>query len=127
VSDADAGRLMDRIYARQRHIYDASRKYYLLGRDTLIAELAPPPAARVLEIGCGTGRNLIQIALTYPESRCCGVDISSAMLATAGAASHAPGSSRGSRWRRATPHRSIRSNFSGFLISTASSSRMRCR
>ena len=76
---------MDRIYARQRHIYDASRKYYLLGRDTLIAELAPPPAARVLEIGCGTGRNLIQIALTYPESRCCGVDISSAMLATAGA------------------------------------------
>ena len=32
--------LMDRIYRRQRHIYDASRKFYLLGRDELIAELA---------------------------------------------------------------------------------------
>ena len=28
--------LMDRIYRRQRHVYDATRKYYLLGRDRLI-------------------------------------------------------------------------------------------
>ncbi len=76
---------MDRIYARQRHIYDASRKFYLLGRDGLIADLSPPPGARVLEIGCGTGRNLIKIAQRYPKTRCYGVDISSAMLATAGA------------------------------------------
>ena len=25
--------LMDRIYRRQRHVYDVTRKYYLLGRD----------------------------------------------------------------------------------------------
>ena len=31
--------LMDRIYRHQRHIYNLSRKYYLLGRDRMIAEL----------------------------------------------------------------------------------------
>ena len=76
---------MDRVYARQRHIYDATRKYYLLGRDRLIAELDPPRDARVLEIGCGTGRNLVAIARRYPQARCYGVDISQAMLATASA------------------------------------------
>ena len=53
---------MDAIYAGQRHIYDATRKYYLLGRDRLIADLAPPPGGRVVEVGCGTGRNLILAA-----------------------------------------------------------------
>lgn len=80
---SDAARLMDRIYARQRHIYDASRKFYLLGRDGLIADLQPPPGGRVLEIGCGTGRNLIAIARRYPDVICYGLDISSVMLATA--------------------------------------------
>lgn len=75
--------LMDRIYRHQRHIYDASRKFYLLGRDQLIDGLQPPPGATVLEIGCGTGRNLIQIARRYPSSACYGLDVSSEMLATA--------------------------------------------
>ena len=79
------GKLMDRVYARQRHIYDATRKYYLLGRDRLIAELDPPTAAHVLEIGCGTGRNLIKIARRYPDTRLYGVDISQEMLSTAAA------------------------------------------
>lgn len=35
-----AGDLMDRIYATQRHIYDATRKFYLLGRDELIEDLS---------------------------------------------------------------------------------------
>jgi S-adenosylmethionine-diacylgycerolhomoserine-N-methlytransferase len=71
------------IYRYQRFIYDASRKYYLLGRDCMLAELAPPPGGTVLEIACGTGRNLILAARRYPEARCCGFDISSAMLSTA--------------------------------------------
>ena len=74
---------MDRIYARQRHIYDATRKYYLLGRDGLISDLDPPHGARILEIGCGTGRNLIKMARRYPHVRCYGLDISRTMLATA--------------------------------------------
>ena len=80
---SDAATLMDRIYGHQRHIYDATRKFYLLGRDELIAGLRPPDGARILEIGCGTGRNLIATARRYPQARCYGIDISQAMLATA--------------------------------------------
>ncbi|MEM7178767.1 MAG: class I SAM-dependent methyltransferase [Pseudomonadota bacterium] len=75
--------LMDQVYRRQRHIYDVTRKYYLLGRDRLIAELAPEPGHHVLEMGCGTGRNLILAARRYPEAVFCGIDISEEMLETA--------------------------------------------
>lgn len=74
---------MDAIYARQRHIYDLTRKYYLLGRDRLIARLAVPPGGTVLEVGCGTGRNLIAVARRYPDARLFGFDISEEMLTTA--------------------------------------------
>lgn len=76
---------MDRIYRWQRTIYDVTRKHYLLGRDRLIADLDPPPGAHVLEIGCGTGRNLVVAARRYPQARFYGIDISRAMLATANA------------------------------------------
>ena len=74
---------MDAIYRYQRYIYDATRKYYLLGRDRLLDELEPPPGGSVLEIACGTGRNLIGAARRYPDARFYGFDISSAMLDTA--------------------------------------------
>ncbi|MES2096585.1 MAG: class I SAM-dependent methyltransferase [Pseudomonadota bacterium] len=74
---------MDAIYRTQRHFYDLTRKYYLLGRDALIAGLDPPPGGTVLEIGCGTGRNLIVAARAWPEARFFGIDISDAMLETA--------------------------------------------
>jgi S-adenosylmethionine-diacylgycerolhomoserine-N-methlytransferase len=80
---ADAAVRMDRQYRWQRHIYDVTRLPYLLGRDRLIAELKPPSGAQVLEIGCGTGRNLIRIARTYPGVECFGIDVSNAMLETA--------------------------------------------
>lgn len=80
---AASGILMDRIYSRQRHIYDVTRKYFLLGRDTLIAKLDPPVGGSVLEIGCGTGRNLIAAARAYPDATFFGLDVSSAMLSTA--------------------------------------------
>jgi S-adenosylmethionine-diacylgycerolhomoserine-N-methlytransferase len=79
----DAAVRMDRQYRWQRHIYDATRRHYLLGRDRLIAELAPPDRARILEIGCGTGRNLVRIARIYPGVECFGIDVSNAMLDTA--------------------------------------------
>ncbi len=76
--------LMDHIYKHQRFIYDASRKYYLLGRDDLIAGLQPPSNGKVLELGCGTGRNLVLAAKTYPNATFFGLDISTQMLKTAG-------------------------------------------
>lgn len=75
--------LMDRIYRRQRHVYDFTRKYYLLGRDQLLDRLAPPAGSRVLEIGCGTARNLIVAAHKYPGVDFFGIDVSSEMLDTA--------------------------------------------
>lgn len=78
-----AAGLMDRIYKHQRHIYDASRKFYLLGRDELIDGLAVPAGGTVLEIGCGTGRNLVRVARRYPQAACYGLDVSSEMLVTA--------------------------------------------
>ena len=80
---AGHGELMDGVYRTQRHIYDLTRKYYLLGRDGLIADLAPPPGGGVLEIGCGTGRNLIAVGKAWPEAQLFGIDISDAMLETA--------------------------------------------
>lgn len=81
--EQDAAAHMDGIYKYQRYIYDATRKYYLLGRDRLLDRLAPAPGARVLEIGCGTGRNLILAARRYPNARFYGFDISEVMLDTA--------------------------------------------
>ena len=80
---ATATELMNRIYRRQRHIYDITRKWFLLGRDRLIDDLRPGPGAAVLEIGCGTGRNLIVAALRYPNARFFGVDVSTHMLTSA--------------------------------------------
>lgn len=74
---------MDAMYRVQRHFYDVTRKHYLLGRDTLIRDLDVPDGGTVLEIGCGTARNLVHIAQAYPMARCFGVDISAAMLKTA--------------------------------------------
>jgi S-adenosylmethionine-diacylgycerolhomoserine-N-methlytransferase len=74
---------MDRIYRRQHHVYDLTRKFYLLGRDRLIENLRPSSGDAVLEIGCGTGRNLVLAARCYPGARFYGVDVSTVMLTRA--------------------------------------------
>jgi SAM-dependent methyltransferase/methyltransferase-like protein len=44
-------------------------------------EVPAPNTASVLEIGCGTGANIIHLAERYPGSRCVGVDISERHIA----------------------------------------------
>lgn len=78
--------LMDGVYRYQRHVYDLTRKYYLLGRDRLIDGLDVPPGDAVLELGCGTGRNLVKTAQTFPQAQLYGLDISAEMLETASVA-----------------------------------------
>lgn len=82
----DAHQGMDRMYRRTRHIYDFTRKYYLLGRDALIGDLNVQPGETVCEAGCGTARNLILMAKRYPAAHFFGFDASSVMLKTAAAA-----------------------------------------
>lgn len=77
---------MDRMYRRQRYVYDFTRRYYLLGRDLLIRRLNPASGDHVLEIGCGTGRNLVAAARRYKDAQFLGIDISREMLKSSGRA-----------------------------------------
>jgi S-adenosylmethionine-diacylgycerolhomoserine-N-methlytransferase len=79
----DAAQQMDRQYRYQRYVYDLSRKYYLLGRDALLNEMDVQPGETVLEIGCGTARNLTKLAYRYPSVKLYGIDASRMMLDTA--------------------------------------------
>lgn len=45
-------------YAPQAERYDAFRARLLHGREEMLAQLDMPPAARVVELGCGTGSSL---------------------------------------------------------------------
>jgi len=74
---------MDRKYRYERHIFDLSRKFFLFGRERAIDCLCLEDAASVLEIGCGTARNLKLMADRYPALRLIGIDISEEMLKSA--------------------------------------------
>ena len=87
----DAFESMDRMYRLQRYFYDATRKFYLLGRDRLLDEMDVKPGELVLEAGCGTARNLIILAKRHPKAHFYGLDASSAMLETAQAKVDAAG------------------------------------
>jgi len=80
---ASHAELMDATYRYQRFIYDLTRRYFLLGRDHLLESLNPPVRGRVLEVACGTGRNLAVIARRRPDCQLFGIDISDEMLRTA--------------------------------------------
>ena len=82
-TESNHATLLNGMYRHQRHIYNFTRKYYLFGRDRLIDLMEPTADARILEIGCGTARNLIKLAKHYPGRRFFGLDASEAMLETA--------------------------------------------
>lgn len=84
-TEAQMKKNMDDMYRWTRHVYDVSRKYYLLGRDVLIENLQAKNGEIVVEVGCGTARNLIKMAKRYPNARFCGLDASDEMLKTASA------------------------------------------
>lgn len=46
-------------------------------------EVADPAAARILEIGCGTGHHILSLANRWPGAECNGVDISARLISVA--------------------------------------------
>jgi S-adenosylmethionine-diacylgycerolhomoserine-N-methlytransferase len=90
----DQSAAMDRMYRVTRHVYDLTRKYYLLGRDRLLREMEIKPGDHVLEVGCGTARNLIKLARHHPKAIFYGLDASRQMLATADKKLHRAGLNR---------------------------------
>ncbi|MCP5197224.1 MAG: class I SAM-dependent methyltransferase [Gammaproteobacteria bacterium] len=71
-----------RYYHWHARIYDATRWSFLFGRTALIHALAstPHPPRNILEIGCGTGDNLLRLARQFPEAAITGLDLSIDML-----------------------------------------------
>ena len=55
----------------------------VMATSALLLGLDPPdvPTARVLELGCSTGGNLITIALAFPNARLVGIDLSPRQIA----------------------------------------------
>jgi S-adenosylmethionine-diacylgycerolhomoserine-N-methlytransferase len=80
---SNAFEAMNKMYRRQRYFYDLTRKYYLFGRDRLLKQIDVRDGDKILEAGCGTGRNLIILAKRFPDSHFFGLDASSEMLKTA--------------------------------------------
>jgi len=74
---------MDRMYRFTRHVYDLTRRYYLLGRDRMLAQVPTAAHTATLEVGCGTARNLIALARRPAPGLLCGLDASHEMLETA--------------------------------------------
>jgi S-adenosylmethionine-diacylgycerolhomoserine-N-methlytransferase len=74
---------MDGLYRRQRYVYDLTRRFLLPGRDRMLELIQVEAGGRVLEAGCGTGRNLIALARRRPDLELFGLDVSEQMLRTA--------------------------------------------
>lgn len=76
---------LENYYRFQSSIYDATRWMFLFGRRELVGAAArlAPRAEHIVEIGCGTGRNLVSLARRLPSARITGVDLSPEMLAIA--------------------------------------------
>lgn len=83
MSDADHNASSLRGYYRwHAKFYDATRWAFLFGRRGLIATVADQVKTpeRILEIGCGTGKNLVALAEAFPGARITGLDLSPDML-----------------------------------------------
>jgi S-adenosylmethionine-diacylgycerolhomoserine-N-methlytransferase len=73
-------RFLNAYYGPSRHIYDLTRKYYLLGRDRLLHQLADESWSTLVEVGPGTGRNLRVLHRARPDARLGGVEPCDEML-----------------------------------------------
>ena len=81
----DNAAALTRYYRWHARLYDATRWSFLFGRAALIRSIAqlPNPPRHILEIGCGTGDNLLRLARQFSDAAVTGLDLSADMLAQA--------------------------------------------
>lgn len=78
-------RAVERSYPLQSKLYGATQWAFLFGRRRLIRSLPFPieKQAKILEVGCGAGHNLQQLARWFPNAVLTGMDASSDILGKA--------------------------------------------
>jgi S-adenosylmethionine-diacylgycerolhomoserine-N-methlytransferase len=74
---------VEKYYRFHSRIYDATRWSFLFGRTAIMENFAGVAPRNILEVGCGTGRNLVELARRFPQARITGVDLSATMLGLA--------------------------------------------
>ena len=73
--------IVERYYRLHAPVYDATRWTFLFGRGDILRRVAEQCSAeRILEVGCGTGRNLTELGRLFPRARITGLDLSASML-----------------------------------------------
>lgn len=78
-SDSDLSQT-DAYYRLHAKIYDATRWSFLFGREWSVKAIAALKPETVLEIGCGTGRNLAALQKHLPDTQFWGIDASQDMI-----------------------------------------------
>lgn len=76
---------LNNLYRFQRHFYNLTRATFLFGRDAMLRQMNARAGETILEVGCGTGRNLVALASLQPNAKLYGLDAADEMLKTAGA------------------------------------------
>jgi S-adenosylmethionine-diacylgycerolhomoserine-N-methlytransferase len=72
---------VENYYRWHARIYDATRWSFLFGRAAILADAAAlVTPVRILEVGCGTGKNLADLCRRFPQAAVTGVDLSATML-----------------------------------------------
>jgi len=79
-NQAEHREFLNTYYGISRWFYDLTRKYYLFGRDVLLAELGRESWDSLVEVGPGTGRNLLKLKAMRPLAKYGGIEASDAML-----------------------------------------------
>lgn len=81
VGHLDHSHPVQRYYALHSKIYDATRWSFLFGRNEILRRVkASHTPTNILEVGCGTGRNLAVLRRLFPNAALTGVDLSPHML-----------------------------------------------
>ena len=80
-TDTQPENRLENYYKLHSRIYDSTRWSFLFGREELLNTLPDlPPQPNILEVGCGTGKNIQFLEYLFPDAHIFGIDLSANML-----------------------------------------------